>query len=266
MSEETLYVLTRTSGRPSFFKRCRETVEALTWPGPKVHIVHTDDPRDLDHIKADILIKGECLTPAHGRGYYNKYNNRLLEAIPGKGWVHFMDDDDEYLGPDVLNWLHGADRTVLHVFKTRRKQMSRNQAEVIFPRDWKGQSSFQTECFAMWSTIATKYKWWARKGGDHQYTRQITRTVKIAWNPILATQAQECKGHGRRMDSGGETAYGVGNLDPEREVYFKMFKKIHRDRPGDLVKMKARRAEKMEACNNGRITFKGVSVERLNHN
>lgn len=261
---ETLYILTRTSGRPEFFKRCKESVDALEWPGPKVHIVHTDDPRDLAHVEGDIIIKGECLTPAHGRGYYNLYCNRLLDAIPRDvpGWVHFIDDDDMYLGPDVLKWLHGQDRTKIHVFKTRRKKMSKHREEVIFPRDWKKQLSYQTECFALWSTIAKKHRWWSRKGGDHQYTRKITRRTPIAWHDILATQAQESKGHGRRMDSGNKVAYGRDDIEPNEIVHFKLFKKYGKHRSGELVKFLAKYADKMERCGNGRMTFKGISIVR----
>ena len=261
MAKETLYILTRTSGRPQFFKRCRETVKALTWPGPVVHIIHTDDPRDT-YVEGDIIIRGECLSPTFGRGYYNKYMNRLLEAIPRKkpGWVHMIDDDDEYLGPDVLNWLSGENRNALHVFKTKRKGMRKRGKTVIFPKHWKNQLSFQTECFALWSDIAIKYKWWANKGGDHHYTRKITRKkTPIKWHDILATQAQEIKGHGRRYDAGGNMAYKPGMLDPKDNVYFKMFRNEKKKKINQLIYIPAKEAEVMEKHGVGRITFKGVS-------
>ncbi len=261
MSQETLYILTRTSGRPEYFKRCRESVKALTWPGPLVHIVHSDDPRDT-YVDGDIIIKGECLTPAFGRGFYNKYMNRLLEAIPKPhGWVHMIDDDDEYLGADVLNWLHSQDRKVMHVFKTRRKGMKKGGKPVIFPKHWKNQLSFQTECFALWSDIAKRYRWWSQKGGDHQYTRKITRKgTAIKWHDVLATQAQEVKGHGRRQDAGGNMAYKPGMLDPETEVYFKMFRNEKKKKINQLIKVPAGEAEIMEKHGMGRITYKGVTV------
>ena len=262
--EETLYILTRTSGRPEFFKRCLESVKALTWPGPVVHIVHTDDPRDT-YAEGDIVIQGECFTPAFGRGFYNKYMNRLLDAIPKhpSGWVHMIDDDDEYLGPDVLNWLHGQDRKVMHVFKTRRKGMKKGGHPVIFPKHWKAQKSYQTECFATWSDIAKKYKWWSQKGGDHQYTRKITRKgTPVKWHDILATQAQLVKGHGRRLDATGDLAYKRGMLDPNTEVYFKMFKnnKGRKQKINQVIQLPAPEAEKMEAKKLGRITYKGVTL------
>ena len=268
MAKETLYILTRTSGRPEFFKRCRETVNALKWPGPKIHIVHTDDPRDLDHVEGDIIIQGECLSPTFGRGFYNKYCNRLLKAVPRnpEGWIHFMDDDDEYLGPNVLNFLHGQDRKVLHVFKTRRKGMSKGQKEVMFPKYWKNQPSFQTECFAVWSDIAKKYRWWAQKGGDHQYTRKITRKYPIKWHDTLASQAQERKGHGKRMDAGKTKAYKKGHMDPKQKVHFKMFKNVDKNKANQLIHIPAHEAEIMERHGVGRITFKGIThVQSDNH-
>lgn len=65
---DTLYILTRSSGRAEFFRRCRESVKALTYPGPVVHIVHTDDPRDR-YVEGDIIVRGEALVlEKHGFG------------------------------------------------------------------------------------------------------------------------------------------------------------------------------------------------------
>ena len=124
---ETLYILTRTSGRPSMFGVCRASVKALAWPGPVVHIVHTDDPRDT-YVEGDIIVRGETYGPSFGPGFYNLYMNRLLKAVPTKapGWVHFLDDDDRYLEPDSMNWLAGGNQDVLHVCKTRREGVSKH--------------------------------------------------------------------------------------------------------------------------------------------
>jgi hypothetical protein len=254
--EETLYILTRTSGRPAFFARCRETVKALAWPGPVVHIVHTDDPRDT-YVKGNIIIRGETLGPSFGTGFYNLYQNRLLGAIPRQeGWVHFMDDDDEYIGPDALAFLPGADRTALHVCKTRRVGVSKHCQ--IFPPLWKKQKTFQTECFALWSAIAVKYQWWGDKGGDHHYTQQITRKYPIIWHDVLATQSQTGKGKGERLDADG--AAGTGILIPNSQVHFKMFASVKNRRQTQLLLLPAAEAETLEKHKLGRITYKGIEV------
>ena len=255
---ETLYILTRTSGRPAFFKRMRETVKALAWPGPVVHIVHTDDPRDT-YVEGDIIVKGETYGPSFGSGFYNLYNNRLLKAIPNApGWVHFIDDDDEYLGADVMNFLAGANRTALHVCKTRRLGVAKH-AE-IFPQLWLKQKTFQTECFSLWSDIAKKHKWWGEKGGDHNYTQKITHATPIIWHDVLATQAQTGKGHGECKDADGNINHGsVGN--PNAMVYFKMFATVKGMKQAQLLERPAFEAEILQRNKLGRITFKGTTVE-----
>ena len=254
---DTLYILTRTSGRPAFFARMRETVKALSWPGPVVHIVHTDDPRDT-YVEGDIIVKGEVLGPSFGGGFYNLYQNRLLKAIPNEeGWVHFMDDDDEYLAPDSLAFLVGANHTALHVCKTRRVGVSKNCE--IFPPLWKKQKTFQTECFALWSEIAKKYNWWGEKGGDHHYTQKITRKHPIVWHDHIATQAQSGKGKGERMDAGGMSCKHDA-LGPSVMVYFKMFATIPGKRQAQLIEMTALEAEILERRKLGRVTFRGVTT------
>jgi hypothetical protein len=261
MLNETLYILTRTSGRPKFFARCRETIKALAWPGPVVHIVHTDDPRDT-YVDGDIIVKGETYGPSFGTGFYNLYNNRLLKAIPAvEGWVHFMDDDDEYVAADSMNWLAGENRGAVHVCKTRRAGVCKSGE--IFPAQWKKQTSFQTECFAIWSSIAKKFDWWGNKGGDHQYTRKITRRHPIIWHDLIATQAQSGKGNGHRFDADGEPVNKRGCMPADTKVYFKMFATIKRMKQTQLINMDLYEAEILENRELGRITFKGCSREGL---
>lgn len=260
MSNETLYILTRTSGRPGFFARCRESVKALSWPGPVVHVVHTDDPRDT-YVKGDIIIQGETYGPSFGSGFYNLYQNRLLKAVPIKsdGWVHFLDDDDCYTGPEVMNWLAGENRDVLHVCKTRRLGVSKHTE--IFPPLWKRQTTFQTECFALWSSIARKFSWWGNKGGDHQYTKQITHRHPIIWHDVIATEAQAGKGHGKCADADGSNKREP--MPPEAKVFFKMFATVKgKAKQTHLIEVPYHEAATMERHELGRITFKGVHTMR----
>lgn len=258
---EPLYILTRTSGRPTFFAAMRESVKALAWPGPVVHIVHTDDPRDT-YVEADVVIQGETYGPSFGPGFYNLYNNRLLKSLPKKpeGWVHFLDDDDAYLAPDSMAWLHGENRDALHVCKTRRVGVCKH-AE-IFPAQWKKQMTFQTECFAVWSTIARKAKWWGQTGGDHHYTKQITHRTPIIWHDVIVTEAQAGKGKGERLDAGGAVVH-PGELLPDLKVHFKMFATVKgRGKQTQLIEVPYSEAATLEKHGVGRVTFKGVHDEQ----
>lgn len=256
---EILYILTRTSQRPAFFAKCRESVKALSWPGPVVHIVHTDDPRD-SYVEGDIIVKGETFGPSFGDGFYNLYNNRLLKAIPRtEGWVHFIDDDDIYCAPDSMNWLEGENRDALHVCKTRRAGVSKHCE--IFPSQWKKQQSFQTECFAVWSTIAKKFEWWGQKGGDHHYSKKIARRHPIIWHNVIATEAQCGKGKGERLDADGKNDKR-GDLPPQSYVHFKMFATVKGKKQTQLIEMPYYEAEVLESHKLGRVTFKGIKTQR----
>jgi glycosyltransferase involved in cell wall biosynthesis len=258
---EPVYILLRTSGRPKYFEKCYESIKNLTYKNI-ILIVHSDDPRDT-YVKGDYIIKGECFTPWHGSAPYNLYNNRLLKALPGPGWVHFMDDDDIYAQPDVFERLtENADKRKLQVGRVERWPDRQNpEVRTVFPRGWGTQKSFQTECFIVWSDIAKKAKWWSDKGGDHYYSKQLTRVTRINWvDDVIIASAIECKGHGRRLDEGREVADVESPFKPHDKVYFKVAAKNPKYQQGKLIEVPYAEAEILEKHNYGRITYKGAKL------
>jgi hypothetical protein len=246
---ETLYLLIRTSRRPEGFKVLMDSIKKLEYP-KIVTIVHTDDPRD-NYAEGDILIRGEAYPIGMGTAPYNLYNNRLMSAIKKDGWVHFMDDDDAYVAPNVFNFLETANKENMQVAKVIRWNGQ------IFPKNWKKQKSFQTECFVIWSGIAKKYKWWSEKGGDHYFTRQITRTVDIKWHDHVIAEAQNGKGHGKRIDINNEPV--KTELPQDTKVWVKISKSARAKMKG-LQELTLMEGELMEKLGVGRITFKGVDI------
>ena len=250
---DTLYILTRTSGRPQFFANCRESVKALSWPGEVVHIVHSDDPRCEDYIECDILIRGEKHGSYMGTAPYNLYNNRLLDAVPSDGWVYYLDDDDMLCGPDVFNFLIDANKERMQVCKAQRWN------ETIWPKNWKKQKSFQTECFVNWLPNARLGKWWCDKGGDHYYTRQLTKQLALDWHDVLVCKAQEGKGHGKLVDIGGELM-DFDSMSPDDTVHIKMDIHYRNKMGGKLYKMPFSDARVLERYELGHITYQGLDV------
>jgi hypothetical protein len=65
-----------------------------------------------------------------------------------------------------------------------------------------------------------KAKWWGHRGGDHHYSKQLTKILPINWiDDILICKAQEGKGHGSKLDKGGikvnyENSYDKNKLVP----------------------------------------------------
>jgi hypothetical protein len=191
-----VYILIRTAGRPKFFKKCFASIRSQTYPNI-ITITHSDNPRDK-YVKGDIIVKSPRNTAA-GRGFFNLYCNVLLAAIPpGPGYYHFIDDDDIYAAPNVIEkFVKNAKETHINVARVQR------WSGAIWPKAWKGQKVFQTECFLLhtkWKNIA---KWPSKKGGDHSYTKQITRKLPINWiEGLLVCKAQQGKGRGLRLDLG----------------------------------------------------------------
>jgi len=191
---DPVFVLMRTSNRPMFFEKCYESIKKQTYKNI-ILIVHSDDPTDK-YVKGDIIIRSE-LQPSNGSGYYNLYNNKLLAAIPkkAKGWYHFIDDDDCYADNFVIERLvDNAKKDCVNVGKSQRRD------GVIYPKRWKNQKSFQTECFFLHTEHKDKAQWWERRGGDHAYSKQLTAIMPINWIDMLICIAQAGKGYGKRMD------------------------------------------------------------------
>jgi len=198
MSKKILpvYILIRTSGRPVFFKRMMESIKKQTYENI-ITIVHTDSPDDK-YVEGDIILSSE-MDKSVGRAYYNLYCNKLLDNIPsGKGWYHFLDDDDEYFDENTIeNLVEKSKKRYVNVARVDRGN------GFVWPKYWKNQESFSGECVF----IRTKYKsmarWRAKRKSDHYYTKQLTEILPINWiDNLIISRAQIGKGRGKRLDAG----------------------------------------------------------------
>ena len=252
-----VYILIRTSRRPEFFKRCYESIKKQTYKNIVV-IVHTDDPRN-DYVCGDIIIKGQCYHPRSGSGTYNLYNNRLLDAIPdGWGWYHMIDDDDMYFNnKSIANMVKNAKPHAVNVARVKRWGTS------VWPKNWRRQRSFQTECFFIHAAYKKLGRWWGNRGGDHYYSRQLTNKLPINWiEGVTICKAQEGKGHGKLLDIGKQAVDFENYYPDDKKVYMLVIsEKISNiGKPGHLVKLPYKEAWRLDKKKQGRITFKGVEV------
>lgn len=249
-----VYILIRTSGRPKFFANLMESIKGQTYNNI-VTIVHTDDPGDT-YVTGDIIIHGQRYDSAIGTAPYNLYNNALLQAIPdGEGWYHFIDDDDMYNAPDAIEKLvFFAKRDCVNVARVRRWN------DTIFPANWRQQLSYQTECFFLHTNHKDKATWWANKGGDHNYSRQLTKILPINWiDNLIICKAQEGKGHGRRYDLGERPPDVPIKQVEETDVLTVEFLKTVRSPAflrgtiGEIKQIRRDRAERLERKGKARI-------------
>ena len=252
-----VYILIRTHHRPEYFKRCMDSIKMQDYPNIKT-IIHSDDPRDT-YAQGDIVIKGHCYHPKTGTGPYNLYNNRLLDAIPdGWGWYHFIDDDDVYYSKDVISRLVKSSKvSAVNVGKVTRWHGT------VWPRSWKTQRSYQTECFFMHAAYKSIGKWWANKSGDHYYSRQLTDQLPINWiENLMICKAQEGKNRGEPVDLGKKRVDYTDVYDKSDIVYCMVVSdKLDIAKSGNFVEMKYGEAVKLEKKGWIKITHKGVTVE-----
>lgn len=256
-----VYILIRTSGRPEFFKRCYESALSQTYSNIVI-VTHTDDPRDT-YVQGDIIVKGQAYHPKTGTAPYNLYNNRLLSVVPrGEwAWFHFIDDDDMYHDDKVIeNLVKKSDPYKINVARVKR------WGTTVFPRAWKRQNSYQTECFFLHSVHAGIGNWWANKGGDHHYSRQITARLKVNWiENLFICKAQDGKGHGRKLDLGGKAIEPIP-CDGDVDVLITTERRPELGKLGTVKRMPYEEARKLELAQKGKITFAGVTVDDRREN
>jgi glycosyltransferase involved in cell wall biosynthesis len=260
---EPVYILIRTSNRPKYFERMMASIKKQTYKNI-VTIVHSDDPRDK-YVTGDVILRCPAYTSEFGDGTYNLYNNRLLKAIPsGSGWFHFMDDDDEYESPDVIERLvENSKRDHINVARVKRIMHGK---EVIYPRNWGGQKSFQTEIFFLHTDHKGKARWWGNKGGDHHYSKQLTKVLPINWiDNLIICHAQEAKGNGNKLDEGIKRTNYKDAFAPDKEVAclgLMTLRDAIKIRQGEIKRMPYHQALQLEQQGKIKITYYAEFIEK----
>jgi hypothetical protein len=185
--------------------------------------------------------------------------NRLLDAIPeGWGWYHFLDDDDMYYDNKVIEKLvKRAKPQAVNVGRVKR------WGNVVFPKSWGRQRSYQTECFFMHTAYNKLGRWWGNKGGDHYYSRQLTSKLPIHWmEGIMIAKAQKGKSHGKPVDVGGNVVDRVDYYPNDHmvDVLIISDKSGLSGRVGSVVKAPYEIAYRLDRKKIARVTYGGVEV------
>ena len=97
-------ILTRTSSRPNFFRKCKESIDSQTHKNIR-HIISIDNEESEDYVQGldFIRVYREEPDPPNIKllGHeeiakpYNLYFNHLLQEVK-EGWIMFLDDDDRF--------------------------------------------------------------------------------------------------------------------------------------------------------------------------
>ncbi len=207
-------ILTRTSGRPNGFKKCRLSIENQTHQNVR-HIVSYDTKEDLHYLKEynieKIRVKKKVLTKIPGlkrktAGFkpYNLYCNKLLGKVR-KGWILFLDDDDMLMHNRVLEELveaiQSVDPETLLVWKTRYPDGRLLPNEEIFRKKTIEYKNIDTACFTFHASYRKIGRWDAYIGADFRFLTKIAQVIpKQKWLPVALTQKNNFGDHGGRND------------------------------------------------------------------
>lgn len=201
MSNPIINVITRTSGRPKYFRLHKEYVDMQGYDNIN-HIVCVDDDSSRDYVSKETvdvvvdidreqLISQDPLkdknpfTYPDGRttGPYSPHNLYLNEAIKhvNEGWVMYLDDDDRFIDNNSIKTIvrliedHDDDTLIYWRMTRRRTEIPRKAPNPPVLAD------IGSPCF----TFNIKYKehaeWDGWKCGDH---RVVTRLHKNIPNKI----------------------------------------------------------------------------------
>jgi len=194
-------VLTRTSDRPDFFNRCRQSVLDQLYPRVN-HLICADTDSSAAYLESIPHLRVKRTPRDHARkrmldGYlcyhapYNLYINELMTRVQ-PGWVMLLDDDDEFMHPECLNILESnlgsEDELVLW-----RVQFPQG---VLIPEDeYFGKPPVCTHISSIGFAVHTKYRehlvYDEDSCSDFRAIRRLHRVVpSVRWIPDVLTGLQ----------------------------------------------------------------------------
>lgn len=187
--KDTLNVLIRTSDRPNSFLRALQSLLIQGIPNLKV-IVSVDNKRTLEYVRntpgVDVIVENEKKERSGpGHAPYNLYMNSLLGKVED-GWVYFLDDDNYFLPGRPLRDIFNKDLDPSRVYLFKSQFL--HNKRVVPDEKWWGkkiiENDLDTSNFLVHSSIAKKYEWEDKTGGDFKYLDKIQRgigTDRFVW-------------------------------------------------------------------------------------
>ena len=211
-----LHVITRTAGRPNFFKVCHSSITQQTYPHIN-HIVIVDDA-DTDEARQaqvpwhagnqyvdDYTDIEKINVKFNDYGHFEPFLNAAIDTIPDEDYFCILDDDDFYTHPgalsqamesignyDILFWKVRAAGGIVPSRGFFRNNLPYGQISMI---GWIVKKAF-----------IGNHRFKPMYGGDHAFIADITnnnvRTSNIGWVDLLlsTTNSSRPQGEGHCRD------------------------------------------------------------------
>jgi hypothetical protein len=215
---DTVYVITRTAGRPFFFAQARKSVLEQIYP-KIVHIIGTDDPAispylgtirhtvlnssygefnrfepcDVCHAdpkkgcgnapSLDHPIERELFLSCYCNTSYpmNKYMKLLQDEVTAPGWVVYLDDDNLFLKPSAIAEMVSSahSRDDLVVWKSMLDRQTPNDEHFNSRNLVKG--DVDSSMFTFHSEHLGLTRWENRRCGDFWTVDSLKRALFVRW-------------------------------------------------------------------------------------
>jgi uncharacterized protein (UPF0297 family) len=190
MGQPLINILTRTSNRPKFFKRCVESVQNQTYENVK-HIVSYDNENDLNYIKnyghltlvkidRDKIIKeDESINPNTGiYSPHNLYFNEMFKFV-NDGWIIILDDDNIF---SKKNSLEIISKFLINEESLVLWQIEHINHNTIPPNFLLGKQpiigTIDSGCFSFNIKNLGNIKWDGWKCGDFRFIEKMYNKIK----------------------------------------------------------------------------------------
>ncbi len=211
-------IITRTSGRPNYFKACQQSILKQTYPSDRIRCyVAWDNETDVDGSSAYIgnynnLYQAYEVTPQSRKNQshfpYHAYLNEILNDHIAKdptatGWILILDDDNVLAKVDSLEILskqimaNKQDPNKLYIWKCQQphrvvpSQLSFNKVPKV--------GDVQISCFAFHMSQIKYFKIEDKKGAEAETISKLFNQLNCVWIDNILTQTG-VSGNGTRKD------------------------------------------------------------------
>jgi hypothetical protein len=184
---EFVNILTRTSGRPQFFRENCKSINDQSYQKIR-HIVSVDDQESEDYVK-DLkdttfpqieyhrLEKQIC--KGNGHFPFNLYMNELQSHVT-EGWIMFLDDDDIFIDSDAVSNIMANIKSEDDLLLWRVRFPNNR----IIPKHLGRKPRMgDVSCigFMFHSKWIPEAVWGDRKGGDYRIIKKLFDILQPVW-------------------------------------------------------------------------------------
>ena len=201
-------IITRTSGRPDFFRICRDSIQKQTYRKVR-HLVSVDDEATLAYVSpysyrdTDVFKFNRPIRQGEGHLPYNLYINHMLKAVTD-GWILILDDDDQLVDESVI-------KNVVDVILMNRKvnciiwKTQLGQKSIVPGRSFGNRIKIGdiSSCSTLFHHSLIRDSWWDNgRAADGRFFARLgaSPSTNICWIPKVFTKITCMPGNGRRLD------------------------------------------------------------------